>query len=614
MADRRFLARTRIPRRLLVIGVIVVVVGGGAAVAWAATRSGGASYRTAIAGPATVTDSLAVTGTIQPVTQATVTFPMSGQVSSVSAKLGQQVTVGQTLARLNTTSLNNAVSSEQSAVATAQTKLASDQTSQTSVSATATAQTTTPSSSTGSPSGGTSSRSSTSSSPSGGSSSLSGLVKSLSGQQNAVRKAQQTVDRDLTLVSAAVHKVNVDGSACQNLLDALTSAGAKQAPSISTSATSTSGTSTSASPSASTTPAAPPPGGSTSVSDCETTINEALAAESKTDKDEHALTSAVAALSTALNKVVQAVDTSQQSTSHSSGTSGSNSNSSGANSSSSNSNGSNSTSRSGTGATGSSSGGTGSRSGSSLPASADQIAADQASVDAATAQLAAAQQNLAAATLVSPIAGTVADVTITEGQTASANSAAAQVVIIGPGQDEVTTAVADNQVGQVKPGEDAAVTPDGATKPITGKVTQIGALSTTTSSGAAGYPVTISLSATSQQLFDGATASVAITLGRSQAAVTVPTSAVRTIGGFSVVSKIVNGTPTTTRVTLGVQGPTVTEVASGLKVGDQVSLADMTAQMPTSGTTGTGRFAGGAGGLGGGGLGGAQTRTGRGGG
>jgi HlyD family secretion protein len=612
MADRRFLARTRIPRRLLVIGVIVVVVGGGAAVAWAATRSGGASYRTAIAGPATVTDSLAVTGTIQPVTQATVTFPMSGQVSSVSAKLGQQVTVGQTLARLNTTSLNNAVSSEQSAVATAQAKLASDQTSQTSVSATA--QTTTPSSSTGSPSGGTSSRSSTSSSQSGGSSSLSGLVKSLSGQQNAVRKAQQTVDRDLTLVSAAVHKVNVDGSACQNLLDALTSAGAKQAPSISTSTTSTSGTSTSASPSASTTPAAPPPGGSTSVSDCETVINEALAAESKTDKDEHALTSAVAALSTALNKVVQAVDTSQQSTSHSSGTNSSGSNSSGANSSSSNSNGSNSTSRSGTGATGSSSGGTGSRSGSSLPASADQIAADQASVDAATAQLAAAQQNLAAATLVSPIAGTVADVTITEGQTASANSAAAHVVIIGPGQDEVTTAVADNQVGQVKPGEDAAVTPDGATKPITGKVTQIGALSTTTSSGAAGYPVTVSLSATSQQLFDGATASVAITLGRSQAAVTVPTSAVRTIGGFSVVSKIVNGTPTTTRVTLGVQGPTVTEVASGLKAGDQVSLADMTAQMPTSGTTGTGRFAGGAGGLGGGGLGGAQTRTGRGGG
>ena len=34
---------------------------------------------------------------------------MSGQVSSVAAKLGQQVTVGQTLAQLNTTSLNNAL-------------------------------------------------------------------------------------------------------------------------------------------------------------------------------------------------------------------------------------------------------------------------------------------------------------------------------------------------------------------------------------------------------------------------------------------------------------------------------------------------------------------------
>ena len=84
---------------------------------------------------------------------------------------------------------------------------------------------------------------------------------------------------------------------------------------------------------------------------------------------------------------------------------------------------------------------------SSGPASADQIAADQAAVDAANAQLAAAQQNLAAATLVSPIAGTVADVTITAGQSASANSTTAHVVVIGPGQNEVTTAVTDSQVG-----------------------------------------------------------------------------------------------------------------------------------------------------------------------
>jgi HlyD family secretion protein len=174
--------------------------------------------------------------------------------------------------------------------------------------------------------------------------------------------------------------------------------------------------------------------------------------------------------------------------------------------------------------------------------------------------------------------------------------------------------VNDTSVGKVKPGQPAAVTPDGATKPIAGKVTSIGALGTTTSGGAASYPVTITLDPTSQQLFNGATASVAITLGTAQAAVTVPTSAVQTLGPFSVVSTMVNGKPTTTRVTLGVVGATVTQITSGLKAGDEVMLANITQPMPTGNTNlrgfgggGRGNFggAGGGGGAAGGGGGGA---------
>jgi len=176
-------------------------------------------------------------------------------------------------------------------------------------------------------------------------------------------------------------------------------------------------------------------------------------------------------------------------------------------------------------------------------------------------------------------------------------------MIVGPGEDQVTTAVSDTSVGKVKPGQPATVTPDGATKPINGKVTSIGALGSTTSGGTASYPVTITLDPTSQSLFNGATATVAITLGTAQAAVTVPTSAVQTLGQFSVVSKMVNGTPTTTRVTLGVVGPTVTQITSGLKAGDEVMLANITEPMPTSGNTnvrgltGRGNFGGGGGGV-----------------
>jgi HlyD family secretion protein len=210
---------------------------------------------------------------------------------------------------------------------------------------------------------------------------------------------------------------------------------------------------------------------------------------------------------------------------------------------------------------------------------------------------------MSAATLVSPIAGTVADVTITAGQSATANSTTAHVMIVGPGEDEVTTAVSDTEVGKVKPGQSAAVIPDGATKPIVGKVTSIGALGSTTSGGSASYPVTISLNPTQQQLFDGATASISITLGTAQAPVTVPTSAVSTFGGFSVVSKMVAGKPTITRVTLGVVGATVTQVTAGLKAGDEVMLANVSEPMPSSNTNargfgggGAARFAGGGGG------------------
>lgn len=560
MADlrrRSFKARIR-ARRVTVIVVTVVVVGGGAAAAWAATRPASTAYRTVFAGPASVTDSLAAIGTIQPVSEATVTFPMSGQVAAVNVTVGQQVGVGDTLATLNTTSMASTVSSDQSTVAAAQAKLASDQTSQTAVPA---SQTTTPSS--------------TGSSSSSSSSKLTSLLKGLATDQNAVRQAQQQVDADLTLVSAADKQL---AATCPAVVQSLNNLAKNQPPPASSSTEPTEPTPPPPTSVSSSTSPTPTPPSATDLTDCTTLIDDASTDEAKADNDEHGLSTAVANLSTALNQVVAAVST----TSGSSGSSGSGSSGSSGSSA----------------ATGSSTTHTGSTT--SGPASADQIAADQASVDAASAQLAAAQQNMSAATLVSPIAGTVADVTITAGQNATANSTTAHVVIVGPGEDEVTTAVSDTAVGKVKPGQLASVIPDGATAPIVGKVTSIGALGSTTSGGAASYPVTISLNPTQQQLFDGATASVSITLGTAQAPVTVPTSAVATFGGFSVVSKMVNGSPTITRVTLGVVGATVTQITSGLKAGDEVMLANITEPMPSSNTNARG-FGGGAARFGGGG-------------
>src|SRR4051794_4437881 len=91
------------------IGIVVLVLLGGGAGAYAAPGGDAPSYRTTPAGPAKVTSVLTGTGTVQPVSQATVSFPVSGQVAAVSVKQGDTVTSGQVLAQLNTTTLSGQV-------------------------------------------------------------------------------------------------------------------------------------------------------------------------------------------------------------------------------------------------------------------------------------------------------------------------------------------------------------------------------------------------------------------------------------------------------------------------------------------------------------------------
>ncbi len=546
MAERRGRGWRPTRRVLIIVGVAVVALGGGVG-AWAATRSTSDTYRLVAAGPATVTATLNTTGTIEPVSEATVAFPVAGQVASVSVQQGQQVSAGQTLAQLNTTSLATSVSSAQSTVATSEAKLASDQASQNVVTTSATTKT------------------STSTTPSSGNSAatakLAGLAKSLASGQNAVLSAQKQVDADLTLVGADVasdQNVNAD---CPQVIAYLKALGNQPPPSTTTSSSSKStGSSTP-------TPTAPQPPSTTTIDNCQQLMQTVLTDESKASTDEHTLSGAESALSTALSNATAAVDQSAGGSSSSSSSGKTNSST---------------TPQASTPPSGKSSGGT-----SSGPATADQIAADQAATDSANAQLAEAQQNMAAATLLSPISGTVAEVDLTAGQNASANSTTAHIVVVGPGEDEVTTAVSDSQVGQVKPGQPVRVSPDGSTSPISGQVSAIGALASTTSSGTASYPVTISLGNPAQQLFAGATANVAITLKTAKAAVTVPTSAVHSLGAFSFVSTLTNGTPTLTRVSIGVQGADLTQITSGLKAGDQVVLADLNTALPTAGTTNT---------------------------
>ncbi len=263
---------------------------------------------------------------------------------------------------------------------------------------------------------------------------------------------------------------------------------------------------------------------------------------------------------------------------------------------------------------GSRTGSTAAPSGSSAGASAtvaspEQLVADQAAIDAATAQSAVAVQNRDQATIRSPIAGTVAAVGLVVGSAAGSNS----ITIIGPGAEEVTTTVSLNMVDLVKVGEPATVAVDGNSVPLSGRVTSIGVLNSTTGTTTT-FPVTVLLDATKAKLFDGAGAAVSITASQVSDVLSVPSSAVHSAGTLHTVTVLSGGKTSVVRVQTGAVGVDRTQITSGLKAGQRVVLAQTDAPLPSTGSTTRGTGVGvtrlGGTGLGGTGLTGGGTFTG----
>jgi RND family efflux transporter MFP subunit len=230
--------------------------------------------------------------------------------------------------------------------------------------------------------------------------------------------------------------------------------------------------------------------------------------------------------------------------------------------------------------------------------SAETIASDQAAIDDDQATLINAEQSLSDATLTSPITGTVASVGLSVGETVSANSSTEVIEIIGQQSYEVTGSLTGAQVTQAKVGSPATVSIDGIAKSISGTVSQVGPVQSTSSGYS--YPLVVALPASSTGLFSGSTATVAITTSEAENVVAVPTSAVNTVGTRSYVVVLKAGTPTDKVVKVGIVGGVYTQIVSGLSDGSSVMLADLAEPVPSSNATTT--FGGG--GFGGGGFGG----------
>jgi hypothetical protein len=246
---------------------------------------------------------------------------------------------------------------------------------------------------------------------------------------------------------------------------------------------------------------------------------------------------------------------------------------------------------------------------------------------------------LAAAALRSTIDGTVAEVGIAKGDqvgsgssgsgssgsgssgsgssgsgssgSGSSGSGSAAVTVISTDTYVVDTSVGSADLPKLKVGLQAVITPTGATQPIYGTVATVGVMASNSSSssgtsgtgtGTASFPVTIDVTEAQKSLFAGASATVSIIVEQRDDVLVVPTAAVTTVDGKTVVQKVVDGSAVQTDVTIGETYGNLTEITKGLSNGDEVQISfarQATGTRSGSRTGNNGGFAGGAGGFGG---------------
>jgi membrane fusion protein, macrolide-specific efflux system len=261
-------------------------------------------------------------------------------------------------------------------------------------------------------------------------------------------------------------------------------------------------------------------------------------------------------------------------------------------------------------------------------AEATQIDSDEASVTSAESSLSTAQADLADASLTSTIAGTVASVSLAVGQqvtgsgsgssgfgatsaassvassSSTSSSSSAQVVVISTNSFIVNTTVDDTEIGELAQGDQATITPTGATTLDFGTVASIGLIATE-SSDVATFPVVIDVTGDPTGLYAGATAGISIIVKQLNNVVEVPTAAITySTSGQATVTEVKNGAHVSQPVTVGQAESGETQITSGLSPGDKVVERVVTFK-GAAGAGRTGGLGGGftrGGGLGGGGF------------
>lgn len=547
-------------RRPLAIGAGVIVVSlAGFALARSATADPRAAdrYRTATVATGSIDQTLALTGTAHLISQLTATFPVTGQVTSVAVAVGDQVRSGQVLAKLDPLPLRDSLIGAQAQLARAEASLESDATSGTSD---------------GSTSSGAAPSAST---RSGGSTGSSAQVTAALSAVAAAERTMRSRCAWLGVTAPASPTPRSSVSTAQNgapLKTAALQLSGAHSPDPSSAVPTPSGSSPSPaeslSPSDEPSPSpsdssSPSPTGSPSPSD---------AGSAPTVTDLQRCSQALLTVSAAEQRAAQAL------TAASTALTGS--------------------SRSTTGSANTAGGNVSGAQGGGTTSSSARLIIDRAAVATAQRAVDLAEQNLGAATLTAPMSGLVGAVDLVAGSQASASTG---VTVVGQGAADVTISVPQTRLALVKVGQAATVAPQGGTGSLEGVVTRIGLLPVSTTTTTPSYPVVVRVPDAGTALADGVSAQVAVVIAHGASVPTLPVSALTGItnGRANALVFAADGSTSTVTVRTGAVGQGRVEVVSGLTLGQQVVLADLTAELPANSTQNLRRITGTGGGPGG---------------
>ncbi|OYO08391.1 hypothetical protein CGZ98_16040 [Enemella evansiae] len=163
-----------------------------------------------------------------------------------------------------------------------------------------------------------------------------------------------------------------------------------------------------------------------------------------------------------------------------------------------------------------------------------------------------------------------------------ATGSTAQLVVIATDAWLVNAQVSAADLPRIKTDQPVEITPAGSSQKATGTVAQVGVMAASSSGGAATFPVTVAVTGNPTGLYAGGSASVSIVVRQYDDILTVPTAAILTENGKTVVRKLVGGQPVTTEVTVGQVFGTDSEITGGLQNGDEVQVTGRSFQRSAS--------------------------------